>query len=158
MHLFNSRRRKVLATFATCVVAGLGGLAIASWLTDGEGEGTSKGGSLTQPTVTASATEPSGMLPGGTGMGVFTINNPNAVPLDATEIQTAVTPGGTSSDPNCPISNVTVNAHQFPARTVAANGTTELAIPDAYKLAADAPNDCQGATFKIRARILFKTQ
>lgn len=119
MNLFSTRKRKVFGTFATCFIAGIAALAVAAWLTDGEGNGRSKGGQLQAPTVAPGQNNTVGMLPGETGYGGFTVNNPNSVALRVTAVNTPLNPGGATSSAgvNCPASNVSVNV-----RTVVRGG------------------------------------
>ena len=49
MRLFNSRKRKVLTTFAVCFVTGIVSLALAAWLTDSNGTGRGQTGTIQKP-------------------------------------------------------------------------------------------------------------
>lgn len=164
MHLFNTRRRKVLATFMTCLIAGLGAVALAAWLTDGTGEGTTKVGNLSAPTVSpdGSGSGFTGCLPGGDCAGKFSVKNDNNVDLVVTGIDPAVGSAdtGTTNQPACPYTEITTNSKTGLVNqgyTAPANSTTTITVPGAYKLAADAPSVCQGALLTRGATLHFTT-
>jgi hypothetical protein len=152
--ILSTRRRKVLATFAACAVAGLAGLAIAAWLTSGEGPGSARVGQLQAPTVTA-GTAVGALLPGETGAAAFRIANGNPIPLKVIAVDLAAADGG-SGVPGCSFMHLNVvpaTGLDVPVPT----GTNDVVVPGAFRLSADAPTECQGATLERRAKLLFST-
>jgi hypothetical protein len=162
----STRRRKALATFCAVMAAALAGLVLAAWLTDGTGPGRAQAGSL-QPIVVslASGTPTSGfLLPGGTGSGRFAVNNPNSTALKIVSAQAGGPIGlpseggtGASSNPLCPSSNVTVETLTGLNISLPASTTTDVTIPDVFRLAASAPTDCQGAEFQKSVKLTAST-
>lgn len=85
--------------------------------------------------------EAGGLHPGGTVTVPVVVSNPYPFTVRITEL--AVTASGAS--PACPASVLTVEAPV--GDTVAANGSTTVAV--AVRMAMNAPNACQGATFPL---------
>ena len=155
--MLRPRARKALATAAACALAGIASLAFAAWLTDSVGQGSTKVGPLVQPTVTPIASpSTAGCLPGGDCAGNYRVNNTNAGPLVLTGVSTVVGDTGTTTIPACPFTNLSINAKtglSIPIPT----GTSDVVVPGAYRLSADAPNACQGAVLTASATLKFST-
>jgi hypothetical protein len=151
MGLFNTRRRKILGTIATCAVAGIATLAFAAWLSEGTGEGQGKTGAL-QPITVTKVAGAADCFPGQTCELAFSVNNPNAFPLTVTaaervnvQINTGATgcPGGNWFNlPTLP--NDTKTGLSLP---LTASGSSVVKIDGLVALNANAPTDCQGKTF-----------
>lgn len=150
--LIASRKRKIVAALLCLVL--LPSAAVAAWLLTTEGPGAASIGRLETPTVEA-GTPINRMYPGQTGDAVIKVTNNN----DALVI-TSVMPGsggGSSSDPGgCPTGHMTVNTLSSVSIPVP-NGTSEIAIPNAFTLSSGAPNGCQGATMQKPLRVTFST-
>ena len=158
--LWSTRRRKV-ATIMTTLALLIVGVAIAQWLTSGDGEGGTKVGSLLQPTVVAGAPTGKQLLPSGLADGAFRVSNPNSTALVLTGIDYASTQTGSSSDPaGCPWQDaLSPNPHAIiGGQSIPAGATdVDVLVPDAFMGATDLPNACQDATLTRSVRLTFST-
>ena len=116
MKLFNTRRRKVLGTIATCAVAGVATLAIAAWLVDSPpGSGGGKYDSLETPEAPIAAFNGGDCAPpaNSTCELRFTIDTNNNAPMKLTAVVapdgTPGDGGGSSNTPGCLASTLNLN-------------------------------------------------
>lgn len=157
-NLLSTRRRKALVTFLAVGASALAGLVWAAWLTDGEGEGRARVGNLVAPTVSPGSTAPaSACFAGGTCAGSFTINNTNPASLTITGVSEPIGAATGTGTLDCPISNLTANP-QTGLSIPAPEGSSQITVPNAYRLKADAPTGCQGVTMTRKVRLTFSTQ
>lgn len=136
------------------VAAGFGAPQAFAYFTS-HGSGTSEPVPTGQVTA-ASVTGVSGvadLVPGGTGAVHFTIHNPDASDITFDAVTSASVTW--SSDRGCPSSVLTVVPTTFPyslgggVDVPARQSTGPESIPNFVRLSADAPDDCQGASFRI---------
>lgn len=144
-----SYKKKAAIALATIALVTAGGLAWATWTSNGSGSG--RGESLTAVTVTVTAVSGTADLYPGFSDGdvYFTLTNTNPYPVRFTAMSSGTV---TSSDTTaCPSANVTVDATASGLTLdVAANSTSAtLSIADVVNMAAAAPDGCQGKTFTI---------
>ena len=150
------RRQRYLVPVAGSVgalVAGLGvGGAYAYFASTGSGAGQKVVGSPVSVTVNA-VSGPADLLPGETGALSFTLHNPNPFGAVFTQVATVGTPvsGNTVACPSSNLSVVrTVPYTYSPAISVGAGATSGVTSIAAFvRLAAGAPNTCQGVTFTV---------
>lgn len=130
-----SHRRLSTALVTFAVIASGTGMAIAA---SGAAGGDEEHGS---PLTLSGSVE--GLTPGAARSLSVTIANPNGKPVVVASVATSVTtPSGT-----CPVTALTVGDLAAPV-TVPAAGSAAGTLP--VRLAADAPDACQGATFALR--------
>jgi hypothetical protein len=142
-----NRKKKIVAIALGTTLAAGGGAAWALWSASGTGAG--RATALTAQSITATAvTGTASLYPGATdGDLYFTLTNPNPYDVQIT----AMTPGTiTSSNPACPVSNVSVVGATGLALDVAAGATSgTLSIDDVVTMISAAPDACQGVSFTI---------
>ena len=158
-------RRATRSVVAVAIVAAGGaGAASAYWSAPG-GAGTGLSGTGVTTAVTlAPAAVTASLHPGGTGDVVTEARNPDAaeVVLPSLELDTTQGSGGLAVDaehPGCPAAAFTFTASDdggarwhVPGKVGNEDGTLEITIANALRLAADAPNGCQGATVTVYLR------
>ena len=155
--------RSVVAAAFVVVAVGGTGVASAYWSSPGGGTGT--GGTAASTAVTLEpGTVAASLHPGGRGDVAAEARNPGsaAVVLGALELDTSQAGQGVAVDPGhpgCPATAFTVVAQDndgagwvVPGRSGGVDGTLRLVLPGAVQLAADAPNECQGATVTVFLR------
>jgi hypothetical protein len=142
------RRSILLAVVALAVTAGA---AFAVWTVMSSGTGAAKGAELTAPTISAGGVSfVADLYPSteATGTLSFTATNPNAIPLEITNV--AGTGGGSTSSPLCPIANVSVPSKAVTGVTLPAGASgVQVNVADAVLLDQAAPTACQGTEFLI---------
>ncbi len=142
-----SRKRKLLAAGATLALGFGSTIVFAEWLATGTGEGYAKAVEA-QALTTESATATGTLYPGGTGDLTLRVRNPNPFPVTVT----SVAPNGpvASDAPACDAAGHGVSlSPQQVSLTVSAEQAETFTLPDAITMAADAADECQGATFTI---------
>ncbi len=142
----------VVGTLGALVAGLAAGGAYAYFASTGSGAGQNMVGSPVSVTVTAES-GPAALLPGGTGGLSFSLHNPNPFGATFTQVLTVGTPvsGNTVA---CPSSNLSVVGSSpstlSQAITVGAGATSGTeSMADFVRLAAGAPNACQGVTFTV---------
>jgi len=160
MNVLRTRRRKAIAILAVLAVAIAATAAYAAWFVQDVGEGKTRNGTISAITVAPGNTVPTNgnqCYPGNTCDAHFQVTNPAS---NGALVVTAVaaTPGsvGTTNNPACAVSNLTVEALSGLAIPLP-TGTTEVVVPDAYRLSASAPNDCQGAVLTREVTLTAST-
>jgi hypothetical protein len=155
MIAFLTRTKKRIFLLALVAVLTICGVAFAAWLSTGTGPGSGKTGSLVGLTVSAGDVAQVGdpAIPGNPGDAVVTVNNPNG-PL--TIIGTESVPGNASAHPSCvtKIGSATQTGLNIPLPT----GTTNVKIPNAFTVAADAPDVCQNIAFTKEIKLIAAAQ
>lgn len=155
--------RKLTATrkrkFAIAAAAGVTcAVAWAAWLVDGQGPGGTGAGQLQPLVVEIGDTFPTGanrMTPGTTGDGHFRVTNPNP-PLTLVRAE----PGAGVESPTTGLCTATA---QVTTETLTGlsiplpAGTSQVVVPDLYRLAATAPDACQGINFAKPAKLTAST-
>jgi hypothetical protein len=156
MIAFLTRTRKRIFLLTVVAVLAICGVAFAAWLTSGTGHGQGKTGTLSTFTVnsgTASQiTDPA--VPGNPGDAIVIIDNPNG-PLAISSIEPG--PGSAvTSNPACAssIGVSTTTGLNIPLPS----GQSEIKIPNAFTVSADAPTACQGITFTRSIKITASAQ
>jgi hypothetical protein len=136
---------------------GIAALAFAAWLTDSTGPGRAQVGNLLRPTVNVGNAQGE-ILPGGSGNAAFMVVNPNTTTLKLTAINPVFgsEDGGSTNNAACPFANLAVNPQTGLSINVPP-GTNPVNVPDGFRLAADAPSDCQGVLLARNARLTFST-
>lgn len=137
-------------TMTFTVVALVGSVALAAWVTNGTGSGYARAGSAQAlTTVDVSATTPATLYPGVTGNVRLSINNPNPYAVQVT----AVSGNGTiTSDAGaaCNASTgVTFTNQSSLALSVPANSAATFTLNNAVSMSNASDNSCQGAVFTI---------
>jgi hypothetical protein len=151
---FGPRRRSHRKAIAIGLLIGLlvaASVAVAAWLTSGNGTGYSKAGStqaliiVDQPFVDIPPT----LFPGSNGDLSIKVTNPNSGPVTIKSV-TANGGPGSSDESGCSNSNVTfTNQTGLSLGPIPASGTTVITVPGSVHLDAGAPTTCQGVTFSI---------
>lgn len=135
----------VLIGVAVLVLA-LGGLAVALWTANGEGNGDAHALSAVDVTLTGSAGA-ADLYPGYTlGDIHFNAANPNPYPVNFTSFTIGAI---TSDDVLCTPDNVTVTPVAINISVLADVINDAHSIPDVVTMVAGAPDACQGVTFTI---------
>jgi hypothetical protein len=136
------------------LTAGLvaGGIAFATWTSNGVGSGGAGAVTAVNLTVTA-ATGTADLFPGTTqGDVYFTITNPNPYPVTFTSMSLggAITNAVAGDATACPPANVTAVGATGLNLTVGANTTSATqSIANVVSMALAAPDGCQGKSFVI---------
>lgn len=153
--LWSTRRRKLITTtgglFVTIVA-----VAVAAWLTQGEGPGSGKIGSLQPLVVLAGPTPNSACVPGGTCDAAVRVSNQNG-PLTLVAVSDSQAVGPTGFTAGCPEGNVSVSEKAGLAIPLAGGEVTELTLADVFALRADAPTSCQGISFSRALKLVAST-
>jgi hypothetical protein len=147
-------RRRAIVFVALSTALALSGIALASWLTSGNGVGRSHAGAMQGLTITPTAVSVGGdLFPGANGELAFQVGNPNS---GAVTVTTATSPGGfiyESTSASADSCLLTVNAAQLQAATVGAvipaTGSMTFHIPDAIHMGNGADTSCQNGTFTV---------
>lgn len=140
------RRSIKIGLAAAVALLMVGGIAVAAWLTSGNGPGSAKAGKLDPLTVTAASTPTVGDLyPGTTGGDVYvSVTNPNTFPVTLT----GATVSGSITPTDCLVTaqagTLTVNP-----TTIAAGATATVTVQDALTMGAEAANSCQDAPITV---------
>jgi hypothetical protein len=144
-------KKMVVAAVVTAALI-VGGVAYATWTSNGLGTGRAKAVTAVNLTVNAS-TGAADLYPGATqGKVYFTITNTNPYPVTFTTMTlgsaiTNTVPGDATA---CPPTNVTATGATGLSLSVAANSTSAmLSISNVVSMALAAPDGCQGKTFEI---------
>jgi hypothetical protein len=143
----NGRKKKAVVA-GVLIAALLGGTAAyALWSASGSGSGSAKAITAQTITVTA-ATGTADLWPGGpAGRVYFTLTNPNPYQVTMTAMTSGTVSGGA---PGCATTNVTAgNAGSLSFIVPGGTTTGTLSIPGVVSMDANAPDQCQGATFTI---------
>lgn len=130
--------------------------AMAAWMIQGHGKGSTKIGKLDAPVITAATPAPPDLYPGGDGPATFTIDNPNNMPLKVTQASLGDPQDATTSNPSCGVQYLSVNAKTGLDIDVP-KGTSTVVVPDLYRLAGDAPDACQGVQMSRDISLKFST-
>ncbi|HET6562527.1 MAG TPA: hypothetical protein VFG72_11685 [Marmoricola sp.] len=155
--------RSVVAAALVAVAIGGGGAASAYWA--GLGTGTASGATATTTAVTLTpGTATASLHPGGTGDVSAEARNPGSAEVVVPSLELDTTQGslGLAVDadhPDCPTTAFTFATQDnggagwtVPGRSGGQDGELVLTLPHALRLAADAPNGCQGATVTVYLR------
>jgi hypothetical protein len=158
------RATRSVVTVAFVAAVGGSGAASAYWSAPGgAGAGHSGTGVTTAVTLTPGAVRAS-LHPGGTGDVSTEARNPDAATVVLTTLQLDTTQGsdGLAVDaehPACPATAFSFTAPDdggtgwtVPGRVGNGDGILAITLPHALRLAADAPNGCQGATVTVFLR------
>jgi hypothetical protein len=142
-------RRTKLSLVATTLVCFLGAsVAFAQWTATGAGTGFAKAATV-EALSTQSATASGDLYPGGSGDLNLMVHNPNPFPVTLS----SVTPNGgvTSDSAACDQAGngVSFGGVSGLAVSVAAASDTPVTLAHAVTMRSDAPDACQGATFRI---------
>lgn len=146
----------VVAILAFVVSAGAGA-AFAYFGATGSGSGSANVGSMKPVTIAATVGTPTSvLLPGGSADVVFSVTNPNSVPVSLVGVSLktggTITPdsghaGCTTTDSD-PVVTLNVPSHDLPV-TLPANSTTPVDLAGAASMDVAATSNCQGASFKV---------
>lgn len=143
------RLRLALAAPVACLVAAASGSAYGYWVVAAQGTTMTDSSTMVAGAATAVVgTATADLYPGGDGVLVLEVHNPNA--FDVSVVAIAPSPDPATSDPVECAAYVSVNVDALPPTTpVAADGTVTVAVPDAVHLDVAAPTACQGASFTV---------
>lgn len=141
-------RRGLVVLSATAALA-VSGVAFASWVITGEGDGAATAGTaadLENVSITVSAS----LYPGLTTDATLTVDNPNLFPVEITDVTFSgpviiTNAGAGCTDATADVTFTDVNGIEFlvPAEEL---GATE-ALTNAVTMGLTSNDDCQGATF-----------
>src|SRR5207247_8047513 len=122
----------------------------------GSGPATAKGGTVQTLTISPGVSNGQAKCyPGSPCDAVARVSNPNSA-LTITQITTPTSGGaGSTSDPACPASALSVNPQSGLSIPLAA-GSSEVILPNAFSMDSQAPNACQGATFEVPLRLIAR--
>ena len=149
--LFGGRRKYAALLLGLLLVPGS---AYAAWTITADGVGSTKFGSLTAPTVTASATPVGDLYPGTNGSLAVKVDNPNGA-LVVSGVAPVV--GADVGQSGCPASNVTVRTLTGLSVAVPAGSNQSVTIPAAVSADPAAPQACSGASISKGVRLTFST-
>jgi hypothetical protein len=131
------------------------GVVFALWTGQGTGSGRARATTAVTATVTPVNCTPAAcvdLYPGfADGDLYFTITNPNPYQITFTSMTAGAITVDAGHSAGCLASNITVDSPVTGLSLVApANSTTgQLSISDVVTMIAEAPNECQGASFDI---------
>ncbi|MFJ4026621.1 hypothetical protein ACIPWF_06665 [Paenarthrobacter sp. NPDC089989] len=150
--------RTAAATIALCILGGVGS-AYAYWATTGAGKGSATNGTLQNVTVVAllgGDTPQNSLIPGGTADVIVRATNSN--PYAVTVI--GVTPNGAvsadASHPGCTTTGVTLTPTLPQQRTIPANSSVLLTLPNAASMSTASLSACQGSLFSVPVTLEVK--
>ncbi|MBB2946122.1 hypothetical protein FB565_005880 [Actinoplanes lutulentus] len=140
-------KRSVAVVAAGVIAVSGAGAAYAAWLLNGSGSASATAGKAAQLTVTGTAID--ALVPGSTSNVTLKVTNPNKFPAKVTGVTftnfktekagcTGIVLTSTVS-PKVPLLDATVLGEK----------TKDIVIPASVRMAADAPNACQEATFSF---------
>jgi hypothetical protein len=157
--LFNTRKRKVLATVATCAVAGIATLAFAAFLSDVEGGGSGYIGEVNALTFAAGPIPTdSPLVPGVSSDASVTVDAGNApAGLEVYEVQAA--PGDFVVNGFGPVDasgRLAVNDHVLANPIPVDSGTTTIRVPNTFTATSALPTDWRGHGFSKAVRLRFR--
>jgi hypothetical protein len=144
------RRHPWTATVLAFVLCSAVG-AIAAWFVTTSGPATTKGATLTSPTLVAasSAETTADLFPGQNGTLTLKVHNPNPADIYLSEVSDgvqAVTSSNAGS--GCSASNVTLNTRTgLHIGPIPANQTSVIQVPAAVHMDENAPTSCQASLF-----------
>jgi hypothetical protein len=142
--------KKVAVTTMFTVVALVGSVAMAAWVTNGTGSGYARAGTAQAlTTVDVSATTPATLYPGGNGNVRLSINNPNPYAVQVTAVART---GAITSDAGaaCDASTgVTFTDQTGLALNVPASSAATFTLNNVVSMSNASDNSCQGAVFTI---------
>lgn len=146
----NRAKVKLLAGTALAVMFTVAGtVAYGFWSSSGSGAGTGRAAPLVVGVGTPTEASGTALVPGVAGDLVLAITNDNPFPIDITvTLDPAASGVVTPSVPRCDVA-VDLASAQFPIRIEAHRTSTTVTLSGAATLDAQAPSDCQGATFTI---------
>jgi hypothetical protein len=152
--VFRGKKKFLALGLAALVIPGS---AMAAWFITSHGMGSAKVGNLQAPTVESGYPPAGQLLPGQTGPAAFAVTNPNSSPLELYATAVGDGTGTTTDDELCPASNMTSLAKTLATPIVIPPGQTQVIVPDAVKLSANAPTGCQGRTLMADVELKFRT-
>jgi hypothetical protein len=156
LHRFTSTRRRKLAT-ATAALVLVAGVAVAAWLLSSRGNGTASFGSLQNVGLSPAASTARDCFPGGTCAARLTANNPNGALL-AISVASGDGSGGVGNGtPSSCVASISVNEHALATPVPVPAGSSIIEIPNAFRIASDAPSECQGGEAYRDVRLTFST-
>ena len=161
-----SLRRRVGVVLGVTLLLTGGGVAVASWLASGTGQGSARAASVTGLVVSAGSpvgalyplpadtTPATGYGSGTVGSVATTVSNPNPFPVTITSATvgsaTASPVGGRTCAAGSVLPTTTAPISLDPPVTLAAGSApTPVTVPGAVYMVATAEDGCQGASFSV---------
>lgn len=146
-------RTTVLVVLALLAAAlGAAGVAVAAWFASGSGTPGLAGRTALAPTGTAvagSAVTTGLLTPGGSGMALLAVSNPNPYRVRVATVASAGAVTASGGTGTCATTGVTL-APQSPAGVVLAPAASAtLTLPGAVAMSTASETGCQGATFTV---------
>lgn len=144
------RRRRLGTLISLVVLLLIAGVAFATWIVEGFGQGAAQAG-VVEDLVLTPGTPTDLLYPGGDPASVaVTVNNANTYAVLVTSLAQTTGEQITSTNPNCTpdIHGVTFSTANG-SWLVGAGQTVDLILPGAASMSADSAADCQGSTFLI---------
>ena len=148
-------KHRMLIFLAVIALFGLSaGAAYAYFTSSGSQSSSGSAGSLQSVTVAATTGTPgTPLLPGGSGDVTLKVTNTNNYAVTLMSVTGAGSVTADAGHSGCTTTGVTFTPQTSLNMSIAANGTTQVDLPNAASMSASSSTGCQGATFSIPVTI-----
>ena len=148
------KRRALIFLAVIALFSLVAGAAYAYFTSSGSQSGSGTAGSLQSVTMAATTGTPgTPLLPGGSGDVTLKVTNTNNYAVTLVSVSGAGSVSADGGHPGCTTTGITFTSQTSLNISIAANGTTQVDLPNAASMSAASSSGCQGATFSIPVTI-----